>query len=360
MERVPTPNAARDVERRRFLREAALMLTAAAWSLPRRADGTARQSRELAALRKARTWLTAPSPSEGELIGRVVLVQFCTFTCINWLRTLPYVRAWHERYTPGLTVIGVHTPEFGFERNVENVRRALGRQKVVHPVAIDNDQHIWHAFGNRYWPALYVLDSQGRRRHRHFGEGEYERSEQAIQALMAESVAGAYEPFVPVEGRGIELAADWTTLGSPEMYLRDDGSGASLWLRGAAPDRTQVDRTHASLALNRWSLSSEWTLTAASAALARAPGRIACRFHARDVHLVMGPPEGKAPVRFRVRVDGRPPGSAHGLDVDEDGNGSATDQRLYQLIRQSGPIVDRTFEIDVLDPGLEAFAFTFG
>jgi hypothetical protein len=290
-----------------------------------------------------------------------VLVQFGTYTCINWLRTLPYVRAWDQKYGPGLAVIGVHTPEFAFEKNLENVRRAVQQLKVDYPIAIDNDYSIWRAFNNRYWPALYFIDARGRLRQHHFGEGEYERSEMAIQRLLAEAgTSSVGAGVVSVVGSGVEAAADWGTLRSPEIYLGHDRTNNFSSPGGAALGRRRVYAAPTRLELNHWALAGEWTMANQAAVLSRAPGRIVCRFHARDVHLVMGPLRQESPVRFRVLMDGQSLGPAHGLDVDDGGRGTVVEQRLYQLIRQPGPIVDRTFEIAFLDAAVEAFAFTFG
>ena len=290
-----------------------------------------------------------------------MLVDFCTYTCINWLRTLPYIRAWAEKYRQGLVVIGVHTPEFAFERNLDNVRRALGQMRIDYPIAIDSDYAIWRAFDNHYWPALYFVDARGRVREHHFGEGEYERSEKIIQRLLTDAgVAGVASGVVSVEATGVEAAGG---LGQPEIAgelrrLRSHRAVRVAWRRqiGQAPGV----RVPARLRLNEWALAGEWMMGRQAIILTGPNGRLACRFQARDLHLVMGPPRRESPVRIRVSLDGRPPGPAHGLDVDEDGYGTAVDQRLYQLIRQSKPIVDRHFEIEFLDPGVEAFAFTFG
>ena len=294
--------------------------------------------------------------------GKVVLVHFCTYTCINWLRTLPYVRAWAEKYKgQGLVVVGVHTPEFAFEKDVENVRRALKDMGVVYPVAIDNDYAVWRAFGNRYWPALYFVDAQGRIRHHHFGEGEYERSERVIRQLLAEAGAGGAGHGAGFGGgRGAEAAADWGSLKSPENYVGYERTENFASPGGAASDERRVYAAPAQLSLNQWALSGDWTVGKQAVVLNEAGGRIVYRFHARDLHLVMGPAARGTSVRFRVALDGQPPGAAHGVDVDEQGNGTVTEQRLYQLIRQPEPITDRQFEIEFLDPGAEAFAFTFG
>jgi thiol-disulfide isomerase/thioredoxin len=322
---------------------------------------TATQS-ELASLERANEWLNSPPLTASALRGKVVLVDFWTYTCINWLRTLPYIRAWHEKYrNQGLVVIGVHAPEFSFEKNPNNVRRAVKDLRVDYPVAVDNDHVIWRAFDNQYWPALYFIDSQGRVRHHVFGEGSYEQSEMIIQALLAESgVGGIDRQPVSVDARGIESAADWGSLRSPENYVGHHRTQNFASPGGAALDKPRMYELPARLRLNEWALSADWTMKQEATVLNKPNGRIAYRFHARDLHLVMGLAAAGASVRFRVLIDGQPPGAAHGIDVDEQGNGTVTEQRLYQLIRQPKPIADRQFEIEFLGSGVEAFAFTFG
>jgi thiol-disulfide isomerase/thioredoxin len=317
---------------------------------------------EMASLGGATGWLNSPPLTVAGLRGKVVLIDFWTYTCINWLRTEPYVRAWAEKYSnQGLVVIGVHTPEFAFEHDADNVRLAVKDMHIDYPVAIDSDYAIWRTFDNEYWPALYFVDAQGHIRHHQFGEGDYERSERVIQQLLAEAGAKDIDGgLVSVDGRGAEAAADWSSLKSPENYV---GYGRTEGF--ASPGDPVLDTTHAytvpaRLPLNHWALSGDWTVGKALITLDRPNGRIVYRFHARDVHLVMGPRTRGASVRFRVLIDGQPPGAAHGGDVDELGNGTVTGQRLYQLIRQRQPISDRQFEIEFLDPGVQAFAFTFG
>ena len=324
------------------------------------AAGASAESRELAALGRATEWLNSPPLNSSSLAGKVVVVNFCTYTCINWLRTLPYIRAWAQKYRNGLVMIGVHTPEFGFEKNLDNVRRAARQMRIEYPIVIDNDYSIWRAFDNNYWPALYFLDARGRLRQHHFGEGEYERSERTIQRLLGEANAGASgDGLVSVNAEGIEAAADWPNLRSPENYLGYARTENFASRGGVQSDRRRSYVVPARLSLNQWALGDEWTVGKQAAVLNAGRGRIAYRFHARDVHLVMGPPQG-APVRFHVTIDGQPPASAHGGDVNADGTGMLGEQRLYQLVRQPAPIVDRTLEIEFLDPGVEAFAFTFG
>ncbi len=296
------------------------------------------------------------------LRGKVVLIDVWTYTCINWLRQLPYVRAWAEKYkNQGLVVIGVHAPEFEFEKNVDNVRRAAREMKINYPIAIDNDYAIWRALKNQYWPALYFVDGQGKIRHHHFGEGEYERSERVIQQLLSEAgMRGIGQELVSVDARGAEVAADWGSLKSPENYVGYDRTEKFASPGGAVLDKQRVYAVPARLRLNQWALSGEWTVQKQATVLNKANGRIAYRFHARDLHLVMGPAARGTSVRFRVRIDGQPPGAAHGIDVDDKGNGTVAEQRLYQLIRQPKPIAERQFEIEFLDSGVETFAFTFG
>ena len=277
------------------------------------------------------------------------MVQFWTYSCVNWIRTAPYVRAWAEKYRDaGLVVIGVHSPEFGFERQLDNVRYGTKTFGVDYPVAVDNDFAIWRGFGNQYWPALYILDGKGRVRYRHFGEGEYEQSERAIQELLAETGArGVGKDLASVTPQGAEAAADWARLKTPETYL------------GTARGENRV-ASGARLHLNEWALDGDWTVTKEAAVLNRPNGRIAFRFQARDLNLVMTPGAGGKPVRFRVFIDGEPAGAAHGGDVDQQGYGTVAEPRMYQLIRQPGAVGDRRFEIQFLDQGVEAFVFTFG
>jgi thiol-disulfide isomerase/thioredoxin len=281
----------------------------------------------------ANEWLNSEPLSPAELRGHVVLVDFWTLTCINWLRQEPYVRAWSQAYRDdGLIVIGVHTPEFSFEHEIDLVRQATMERAIDYPVAVDNDYEIWSAFANQYWPALYFVDADGIIRDHHFGEGRYEESERFIQQLL-----GIERELVSVEGLGVEAEADWDHLQTPETYL---GSG-----RGQHSDN--------------WALAGEWTIGQESVVLEQAGGSIAYRFHARDVHLVLSPGQ-RGPIPFRVLVDGEAPGLSHGVDVDEDGNGLLREGRLYQLVRVRDAVRDRTLEITFPEPGAEAYAFTFG
>jgi thiol-disulfide isomerase/thioredoxin len=317
---------------------------------------------ELPSFDGATTWLNSTPLTPAGLRGKVVLVQFWTYTCINWLRTLPYVRAWAEKYKDqGLVVIGVSTPEFEFEHTLDNVRRAVKDLGMTYPVAVDNDYAIWRAFDNHYWPALYFVDAKGNIRHHRFGEGDYEKSERTIQKLLAEAGhAPSDNALVSVRGTGTEAAADWSSLESPENYVGYGRTENFASPGGAAFDTPHVYAVPRRLGLNQWALSGDWTMGKQATVSNQAKGRIVYRFHARDLHLVMGSGAPGTSVRFRVLIDGQPPGTAHGLDVDAQGYGTVTEQRLYQLIRQPKPISDREFEIEFLDPGIAVFAFTFG
>jgi thiol-disulfide isomerase/thioredoxin len=307
-------------------------------------------------------WLNSPPLTAAGLRGKVVLVEFWTYSCINWLRSLPYVRAWAEKYkNRGLVVIGVHAPEFAFEKNVDNIRRAAKAMAINYPIAIDSDHAVWRAFNNNYWPALYFIDTQGRMRHHSFGEGKYAESETIIQQLLEDAGGGAVgHGLVSLAARGAEAAADWENLKSPENYVGYERTENFASPGGAVLGKPRVYAAPGRLSLNHWALTGNWTMDKESTMLNNANGRIAYRFHARDLHLVMGPAAPGRSVRFRVLIDGQPPRGAHGSDVDEQGNGSVTEPRLYQLIRQAQPIADRQFEIEFLDSGVAAFAFTFG
>ncbi len=317
---------------------------------------------ELPSFDGATTWLNSAPLTAADLRGKVVLVDFWTLTCINWLRTLPYVRAWAAKYKDqGLVVIGVHTPEFGFEQEVDNVRRAARDMKVGYPIAVDSEYAIWRAFNNEYWPALYFVDAQGRIRHHQFGEGGYEQSEQIIRQLLAEAGHGDLSPeLASVEARGPEVAADWANLQSPESYLGYARSEKFVAPGGFREDKPNLYWSVSEPPLNGWSLGGVWTVGGEFAVSNEMSGRITYRFHARDLHLVMAPSVPGSPIRFRVRIDGAAPGADHGVDVDAEGWGSLREGRLYQLVRQPGSISDRTFEIEFLDPGVRAYAFTFG
>jgi hypothetical protein len=353
--------------RRRFLRAGAMSIVAASLGTmdsvvhPTAAGTQLPIEGELPSLGGATGWLNSRPLTAAGLRGNAVLINFCTYTCINWLRSLPYVRAWSETYRDrGLIVIGVHTPEFPFEKDIENVRRALRGIRVEFPIAIDNDYAIWRAFNNQYWPALYFIDTAGRIRHHHFGEGAYEPSERVIQQLLGDTGKASAAELVSVRARGLEAPADWGSLKSPENYLGYERTENFASPGGVALDKRRVYAVPAQLRLNEWALSGDWTVGKLPAVLNEANGRIACRFHARDLHLVMGPQARGKSVRFRVLIDGRAPGAAHGTDVDDQGYGSVSEQRLYQLIRQPKPITERQFEIEFVSSGVEAFAFTFG
>ncbi|HET7881284.1 MAG TPA: thioredoxin family protein [Acetobacteraceae bacterium] len=308
----------------------------------------------------ATEWLNSPALNADVLKGKVVLVDFWTYSCINCLRAIPYVRAWAEKYKDqGLVVIGVHTPEFAFEQKVANVQRAVADLHIAYPVAVDNEYAIWRAFENQYWPAHYFIDAQGRVRYHHFGEGNYDHSERVIQQLLSEAgKSQVSSDLVAVNGVGAEAASD-KDVQSPESYVGYRRSEHFASPGGIANDVARVYAT-GQPQLNEWSLSGDWTIGGEHADLNAKDGAIVYRFHARDLHLVLGPAPGSGPVRFRVTIDGAPPGDSHGADVDADGNGTVREQRLYQLIRQGGAVTDRTFEIRFLDPGVQAFAFTFG
>jgi hypothetical protein len=303
----------------------------------------------------ATEWLNAEPLGTAELRGHVVLVNFWTWTCINWLRQEPYVRAWSHGYRDdGLIVIGVHTPEFAFEHDIDGVRRATSERAIDYPIAVDNEYEVWNAFANHYWPALYFADADGIIRDQHFGEGRYEQSERVIQKLL-----GVERRPVPVEGAGVEAAADWDHLRTPETYL-------GYWRSGqfASPQRPALDDSRAyalpeGLRLNHWALAGEWTIGAENVALDQAGGTIAFRFHARDTHLVLSLGT-REPIPFRVLLDGEPPGPSSGVDIDADGHGVLREDRMYQLVRQHDAVRDRTLEITFVDPGAEAYAFTFG
>ena len=314
------------------------------------------------ALDGATAWLNSEPLTPDDLRGHVVAYDFWTYTCVNWLRTLPYLRAWDDRYREhGLIVVGIHTPEFVFERELDNVREAVGVDRIDYPVALDSDYAIWEAFDNHYWPALYLADATGAIRHHQFGEGEYERTEAVIQQLLREAgYSGMGNNAVQVEPLGSEVAADWDNLRSQESYLGRDQAQGFVSESKPTVGKTAHYAAPLSLRLNQWALSGDWTVNPGDVVLDKSNGRIVYRFHARDLHLVMGPPAHGAAVRFRVLLDGQPPADAHGADVDQQGNGTATEQRMYQLIRQTKPIADRVFEIEFLDPGVEAYVFTFG
>jgi cytochrome c biogenesis protein CcdA/thiol-disulfide isomerase/thioredoxin len=315
---------------------------------------------DLPDLSGAVTWLNSPPLDAAALKGKVVLVDFWTYSCINCLRTVPYVRAWAEKYKDqGLVVIGVHAPEFAFEKDVDNVKKAVGDLKITYPVAIDNNYAIWRGFNNNFWPAHYFIDAKGQIRYHHFGEGDYDESERVIQQLLQEAGhKSASNDLVDVKATGAEAAADMMDVQSPETYV--GYARAENYVSGAmAQDQAKTYKTGATR-LNEWGLDGRWTVGGEQATLNAKDGGITYRFHARDLHLVLGPGADGKPVRFKVTIDGAAPGANHGSDIDENGDGTVTGQRLYQLVRQAGDVADRTFEIRFLDPGVQAYAFTFG
>jgi len=357
-----------DHDRRRLLSMAAMSMAVAGFGSAGCAMAQALTSSrlpvegELPSFGVATTWLSSPPLTAAGLRGKVVLVNFWTYTCINSLRALPYVRAWANKYKDqGLVVIGVQAPEFSFEKNIDNIRWAIHAMRIDYPIAVDNDHAIWRAFNNEAWPALYFADARGHIRHHQLGEGGYELSERIIQELLVEAGARDIDTQpTSVNAQGIEAPADWGSLKSPETY-----TGYELSEGFSSPGGARVKKSHGygyptRLGLNHWALQGEWTVAREAVALNTDNGRIAYRFHARDLHLVMGPPVQGASIRFRILIDGQAPGSAHGSDVDDQGNGTVTEQRLYQLVRQSDPIADHAFEIEFLGAGVEAFDFTFG
>jgi thiol-disulfide isomerase/thioredoxin len=315
----------------------------------------------LASFDGATAWLNSERLTPDGLRGRVVLVDFWTYTCVNWLRTLPYLRAWDEKYRNiGLTLIGVHTPEFGFERDLDNITEQSRRLGVAYPIAVDSDYGVWRAFANHFWPAVYISDAEGRIRHHHFGEGEYAQTEMVVQQLLFDAGADGFDQdLVEVEPRGIEVAADWPSVRSPETYLgygQATGFASEAEAESDAPHRYEL----VPLRLNQWALSGTWTVAQHAALLDEPCGRLAYQFHARDLNLVMAPARRGSSIAFRVFLDGRPLDGTHGEDVAPDGTGTASEQRTYQLIRQPGPIAERLFEIEFLAPGIEGYCFTFG
>jgi thiol-disulfide isomerase/thioredoxin len=310
----------------------------------------------------ASEWLNSPPLSLDDLKGKVVLVSFWTYTCVNWLRTLPYLRAWWENYQDeGLVIIGVHTPEFSFEHSIDNIEAAMRSRGITYPVVVDNSYAIWSAFANHYWPALYFIDADGRIRYRQFGEGEYETSESVLQQLLTEAGAKqSFHDFVSVHPKGAEVAADWDELHTPETYL-----GYGNGMHFASPEEVALDRAWTysfpkNLGLNQWALAGSWTIAEESAVLQEAGGQIAFNFHARDLNMVMGPVMRGGSIKFTIVLDDQPLGSSHGEDTDEDGAGVVTEQRLYQLIRQPNLVQDHRFVIMFLSAGVQAPVFTFG
>ncbi len=306
-------------------------------------------------------WFNGAPVSPGQLQGKVTLVYFWTYSCINCIRTLPYLRAWADKYKDqGLTVVGVHTPEFAFEKNPENVRRAIADFRIGFPVALDSNFRIWNAFGNNSWPAAYFVDARGNIRHHQFGEGDYANSERVIQSLLAEAGKPPVSRDVVVpDARGAQAAPDFRNVRSGETYVGYEQASNFASPGGIRQDVSRA-YTAGSLRLNQWGLAGQWTVGPEQATLDRADGSITYRFHARDLHLVLGPAADGRAVRFLVTIDGKAPGASHGADIDAAGNGAITQTRLYQLVRQAGEVGDHTFEIRFLDPGAQAYAFTFG
>jgi cytochrome c biogenesis protein CcdA/thiol-disulfide isomerase/thioredoxin len=315
-------------------------------------------------------WLNSPPLNSKSLRGKVVLIDFWTYSCINCLRALPYVESWAAKYQDaGLVVIGVHTPEFAFEKERSNVEKAVRDLKITYPVAIDSDYRIWQAFNNEYWPAHYFIDGRGRIRYHHFGEGNYDESERVIHELLKENggqlsssvtMSGTKSAAISMAGAGAEAAPDSANVRSPETYIGYHRAEHFASTEAIAQDSKRTYTPQPRLTLNQWALSGSWKVGEESAVLQTAPGTIIFRFHARDLHLVLGTIKDGKPVRFRVKLDGTPPADDHGVDTDNNGLGTVQDHRLYQLIRQKGPVEDRTLEIEFLDPGVQAFAFTFG
>jgi thiol-disulfide isomerase/thioredoxin len=307
-------------------------------------------------------WLNSSPLTREQLKGKVVVVDFWTYSCINCLRSIPYAEAWWEKYKDdGLVVIGVHTPEFAFEKDPANVAKSLTDLKITYPVAVDSNYAIWKAFKNQYWPAHYFIDAQGSIRYHHFGEGKYDESEQVIQQLLREKNSNLKASgLVQVSASGAQAAADFNDIVSPETYI-----GYTRQQNYASPQKIHEDgpQTYSAPSrptVNQWGLVGNWSVSGEQASLVFAPGKVIYRFHARDLHLVIGPGKNGKPVRFRVLLDGTAPGDDHGVDVDAQGSGVVKDYRLYQLIRQKGKVEDRTFQIEFLDPGVQVFAFTFG
>ena len=350
------------LDRRQFLGVAAFAATSFPWGLMRSSRLELPIEGDLPSLHGAAGWLNSPPLSRESLHGKVVLVDFWTYSCINWRRSLPYVQAWARKYRDhGLVVVGVHTPEFDFERDLKNVRQAANVMTIGYPIAIDNDYAMWRAFNNEFWPALYFVDRNGRIRHHAFGEGEYDKSERVIQQLLSEAGNTDFDPgLVPVDALGLEVAADWLDLRSNENYLGSNRTEGFASPGGIHSNKSHTYRFPQKLKVNQWALDGDWSVSTKAIRLKGANGRISYRFHARDIHLVMGSAPPGTTVRFRVLLDGQAPLAEHGVDVDAQGNGVALEPRLYQLIRQKRPIVDRTVAIEFLDMGIEAYSITFG
>ena len=349
--------------RRHFLGAAGLAaMTSFPWKLFRFPEADLSFEGGMPSLEGASGWLNSAPLVQEDLRGKVVLVDFWTYSCINWRRTLPYLRAWVQKYKQhGLVVVGVHSPEFQFEKNVENVGQAVKRMMIKYPIAIDSNLSIWRAFNNQYWPALYIVDAKGRIRYHKFGEGDYDKSEHVIQQLLADNGAAGFDHSPAfAEASGAELSSDWHDLRSGENYLGYERTQNFASPRGFVTDKRHIYATPHELMLNHWALAGEWTARKQLISLEQGNGRIAYQFQARDLHLVMGPIERGRKVRFRVYIDGHFPLGAHGVDTDAQGFGTVEEPRMYQLIRQQQPITPRRFEIEFLEPGAEAYSFTFG
>jgi thiol-disulfide isomerase/thioredoxin len=307
-------------------------------------------------------WLNSQPLNLKDLHGKVVLIDFWTFTCINWRRTLPYIRQWASKYKDqGLVVIGVHTPEFSFEYKLDNVRQSIKGMNIDYPIAVDNNYEIWRSFQNEYWPALYLIDASGKLRYQKFGEGDYAESELKIQELLTEALAkNVPDQPVAIHPDGFEAAADWENLRSPENFLGYDRTQGFVSPGGITPDKQVQYKVPSRLKLNQWALSGEWIMGKENVRLSQGQGRLIYCFHARDLNIIMGPVKAGTLIKFRVLIDGNPPGPVHGLDVDSNGNGIVTEQRMYQIIRQAGSIKDRIFQIEFSDPEVEVYDFTFG
>jgi len=319
-------------------------------------------SSPLSGLSGATGWINSKPLTAKQLKGKVVLVDFWTYSCINCLRSLPYIEAWAQKYKDsGLVVIGVHTPEFDFEKQLPNVQKAVQKFGVTYPIALDSNQAIWNAFHNEFWPAHYFIDATGKVRYEHFGEGNYDQSEQWIQQLLQERAAKPMPAgAVTVEAKGVEAAADMSDVRSPETYIGYARAQHFASPGGFAYSAEKLYTAPLHPSLNQWGLEGKWVDHLQSAVLNSAGGRIVFHFHARDLHLVLGPTADGKPVHFRVTIDGEAPGDNHGVDSDSQGNGVVTDHRLYQLVRQKGVVTDHTFAIEFEDPGVQAFSFTFG
>ena len=307
-------------------------------------------------------WLNSKPLSRASLQGKVVVLDFWTYSCINCLRAVPYVNAWYRHYKDsGLVIIGVHSPEFAFEKDTDNVQQAMEKLRIGYPVALDSELAIWKAFNNRFWPAHYYVDAKGKIRGHHFGEGKYARSERTIRQLLTEAGAkNLPDPLDDAAGEGVSAAADTANVSSPETYLGFTRAENFRSPGSFARNAVKNYQSPGGLTLNQWALGGSWKVGGEKAALDAAPGRIVFRFRARDLHLVLGPGPDRKPVRFKVLLDGKPPGADHGMDVDAAGTGTVREQRLYQLIRQKGTVEEHEFTIEFLEPRVEAYAFTFG